>query len=57
MKKSLDNFTLCLNNNEIFGLLGPNGAGKTTFFSLLTGIYMNQHQVMITLMEIVLKQI
>ena len=39
MKKSLDNFTLCLNNNEIFGLLGPNGAGKTTFFSLLTGIY------------------
>ena len=38
-KKSLDNLTLCLNNNEIFGLLGPNGAGKTTFFSLLTGIY------------------
>ena len=38
-KKSLDNLTLCLNKNEIFGLLGPNGAGKTTFFSLLTGIY------------------
>ena len=39
LKKSLDNFTICLNKNEIFGLLGPNGAGKTTFFSLLTGIY------------------
>lgn len=38
-KKSLDDLTLCLNKNEIFGLLGPNGAGKTTFFSLLTGIY------------------
>ena len=38
-RKSLDNFTVCLNDNEIFGLLGPNGAGKTTFFSILTGIY------------------
>ena len=38
-KKSLDNFTIALNDNEIFGLLGPNGAGKTTFFSILTGIY------------------
>ena len=38
-KKSLDNFTICLKDNEIFGLLGPNGAGKTTFFSILTGIY------------------
>lgn len=38
-KKSLNNFTICLKNNEIFGLLGPNGAGKTTFFSILTGIY------------------
>ena len=38
-KKSLDNFTIHLNDNEIFGLLGPNGAGKTTFFSILTGIY------------------
>ena len=37
-KRSLDNLTLCL-ENEIFGLLGLNGAGKTTFFSLLTGIF------------------
>ena len=38
-KKSLNDFTIHLNDNEIFGLLGPNGAGKTTFFSILTGIY------------------
>ena len=38
-KKSLDDFTISLKDNEIFGLLGPNGAGKTTFFSILTGIY------------------
>ena len=38
-RKSLNNFTVCLKDNEIFGLLGPNGAGKTTFFSILTGIY------------------
>jgi ABC-type multidrug transport system ATPase subunit len=38
-KKSLNNFTIHLNDSEIFGLLGPNGAGKTTFFSILTGIY------------------
>ncbi len=38
-KKSLDNFTICLKEDEIFGLLGINGAGKTTFFSILTGIY------------------
>jgi ABC-type multidrug transport system fused ATPase/permease subunit len=37
--KSLDNFSLCLENNKIFSLLGPNGAGKTTFFSILTGIF------------------
>ena len=38
-KKSLNDFTIHLNDSEIFGLLGPNGAGKTTFFSILTGIY------------------
>ena len=42
-KPALDNFSLLLRNNEIFGLLGPNGAGKTTFFSILTGIYEPSH--------------
>lgn len=36
--KALDNVSLEINSNEIFGLLGPNGAGKSTLFSVLTGI-------------------
>lgn len=36
--KALDNFTLSIPKNSIFGLLGPNGAGKTTFIRLITQI-------------------
>ncbi|MFO0468995.1 MAG: ABC transporter ATP-binding protein [Bacteroidota bacterium] len=36
--KALDNFTLTIPQNSIFGLLGPNGAGKTTFIRLITQI-------------------
>ena len=36
--KALDNFTLTIPKNSIFGLLGPNGAGKTTFIRLITQI-------------------
>ena len=36
--KALDNFTLAIPKNSIFGLLGPNGAGKTTFIRLITQI-------------------
>lgn len=36
-KKALNDFTLNIMKNKIFGLLGPNGAGKTTFLSILTG--------------------
>ncbi len=35
---SLNDFTLTINEGEIFGLLGPNGAGKTTLISLLCGL-------------------
>lgn len=35
---SLNDFTLTINDGEIFGLLGPNGAGKTTLISLLCGL-------------------
>lgn len=35
---SLDNFTLSVNEGQIFGLLGPNGAGKTTLISILCGL-------------------
>lgn len=35
--KALDDITLSVSDDEIFGLLGPNGAGKTTFFNAITG--------------------
>ncbi len=35
---SLDDFTLSINEGQIFGLLGPNGAGKTTLISILCGL-------------------
>ena len=35
---SLNNFTLTINEGQIFGLLGPNGAGKTTLISILCGL-------------------
>ncbi len=35
--KALDDVSLTVSDNGIFGLLGPNGAGKTTFFNAITG--------------------
>jgi len=34
-KVTLFNFSLTINEGELFGLLGPNGAGKSTFIRLL----------------------
>ncbi|MHA1360548.1 MAG: ABC transporter ATP-binding protein, partial [Candidatus Helarchaeota archaeon] len=36
---AVDNLSLDIFNNEIFGLLGPNGAGKTTLIYMLATIY------------------
>lgn len=36
-KKILDNVSLNIHSNEIYGLLGPNGAGKTTLIMILLG--------------------
>lgn len=36
--KAVDNITLQLPAQTIFGLLGPNGAGKTTLIRMITGI-------------------
>ena len=35
---SVDNLSLFIEENEVFGLLGPNGAGKTTLISMLCGL-------------------
>lgn len=35
---SLNDFSLTVNEGQIFGLLGPNGAGKTTLISILCGL-------------------
>ena len=36
-KQALQDFSIKLSKDRIFGLLGPNGAGKTTFLSIVTG--------------------
>jgi branched-chain amino acid transport system ATP-binding protein len=40
--KAVQNFSLSLPPNALYGLIGPNGAGKTTAFNLLTGVYCPQ---------------
>ncbi|HEX3018629.1 MAG TPA: ABC transporter ATP-binding protein [Caproicibacter sp.] len=32
-------FSMQMEDNDIYGLIGPNGAGKTTVFNMLTGVY------------------
>lgn len=36
--KALENVTIQLGPDKIYGLIGPNGAGKTTLFNLITGM-------------------
>ena len=40
---SVDQLSLNIRENEIFGLLGPNGAGKTTTISILCGLFPPTH--------------
>ncbi len=35
---ALNDITLHISRNEVFGLLGPNGAGKTTLISIVCGV-------------------
>ncbi|MCF0131997.1 MAG: ABC transporter ATP-binding protein [Pseudobutyrivibrio sp.] len=37
--RAVDEFSLKIEEGELYGLIGPNGAGKTTVFNMLTGIY------------------
>ena len=36
---AVENLSLEIEKNELYGLIGPNGAGKTTVFNMLTGVY------------------
>lgn len=36
---AVSDFSLSLEDNDLYGLIGPNGAGKTTIFNMLTGVY------------------
>ena len=36
--KALDNVSITIPSNEVFGLLGSNGSGKTTMMNCLAGI-------------------
>lgn len=37
--KAVSEFSIEIQEKQIFGLIGPNGAGKTTVFNMLTGVY------------------
>ena len=37
--KAVDDFSITIENGQLYGLIGPNGAGKTTIFNHLTGVY------------------
>lgn len=41
--KAVDDFSMTIEEGELYGLIGPNGAGKTTVFNLLTGVYKPDH--------------
>lgn len=37
-QKAVDNLSLQIENNSVYGLLGPNGAGKSTTLKMITGM-------------------
>ena len=37
--RAVDDFSLEMNQGDVFAIIGPNGAGKTTVFNMLTGVY------------------
>ncbi len=41
--KAVDDLSITIHDNQIFGLIGPNGAGKTTVFNCITQFYKPDH--------------
>ncbi|NLV99252.1 MAG: ABC transporter ATP-binding protein [Clostridiaceae bacterium] len=41
--QAVDNLSLEIYDNEIFGFVGPNGAGKTTSLKMITGLLLPDH--------------
>ena len=37
--RAVNNFSINIGKEQLYGLIGPNGAGKKTIFNLLTGVY------------------
>jgi len=37
-QKAVNNISILVKRNSIYGLLGPNGAGKSTFLKMITGV-------------------
>lgn len=37
--QAVNEFSINIKKEQLYGLIGPNGAGKTTIFNLLTGVY------------------
>lgn len=37
--RAVNNFSMKIEEGQLYSLIGPNGAGKTTVFNMLTGVY------------------
>ena len=37
--RAVNDFSVSIKKEHLYGMIGPNGAGKTTIFNLLTGVY------------------
>jgi len=37
-QSAVNNISLSIGKNSVYGLLGPNGAGKSTLLKMITGI-------------------
>lgn len=38
-QRAVDNISISIQENSVYGLLGPNGAGKSTTLKMITGMF------------------